>query len=156
MNKDKIVCINISIIIMGVFCLPLLLSILTIFADVEDNLSGTVDEQVQVELSLVNIFDGKYQQSIENQFTNSFYGRNEFVKLYDDFMYKLHAYNNTIYVGTNEWLFGDEYVRSAIGEKDNSYISAHLEEYAKNIAYIQQVMRSNGKVFVYVVSDFIV
>lgn len=115
-------------------------------------LYGVTMEHENVDIGLVTLMNGEYQQYLENEYLNKFSLRNYFVKGYNEILFQMKATNNNVVCGKEGYLFSKEEVASKVCGNITLWEGNVYKKYAENIKIIQQYLTEQGKGFVYIIS----
>lgn len=133
--------------------IPLVFIILFVFR-VDDN-QTLIGDFSAVEYPVVDkneIFNGKYQNQWENWFSENFPFRKSLTKTYNQLKYNIfHELNGDWMIGKDYYLFSkSQSADFCKGSKNFTY--DQYDDYAKQIAKIQEALMEQGKSFVYLIN----
>ena len=147
-------------LIIIIICLFFLLPSIYFFAPVNSfkilELNGVQHSYVQPSLSKDSFLDKTFQKQVEHKNNPFFLWNNFYLKFFNTFMYevfkKSYSMTTEIIVGKDNYLYQQGYPISLYidygSDEDNKIKAAN---YAKNIKFVQDYLKSKNKVFVFVI-----
>lgn len=139
--------------IVMIFLLPILILAGTVIhADMPINLNGMVAESVAPVFTAEKVYDGSFQNEVDNWYRDRFPLRKLFVKINNQFSYYIHACINTdIVVGKKGWLYSTEYISTSLEEISENDKKIY-DDYVKNVKKMQDNLEESGKKFIYIIT----
>lgn len=128
------------------------MAVCTIFRfDGKEELYGTSVKASYPEISMEEIWKGKYQSQWDEWYKDNLPFHTFFVKLNNQILYSMGANINDIIVGKDGWLYSEEYVNnyySNISDSDKIKYS----EYILKIGQLKEKLERAGKQLIYIIT----
>ena len=152
--KNKIA-ILLCFLTVGVFILIFLQDRAMVFE--LKKLNGVYNTSPKVELTFDNFYNGKYQQSLENDLRYNFGFREVLIRLYNQYRWDFYhkSTNYTVKVGKDDWLFGldevENYYESYMYKhtNDRNEMKRKFDLEASRMYKVQNILDEYG-VFIFV------